>query len=133
MAQVLKLNKYLKEFLAVNGVKETPLNEAEVVEILEYGVPATYHREFTRQGFDPLTQGLQKFLEFCSRLKACKLTMTLISKKVAFSEDTVNDARKKKAKAVKTEKSLSRICMQYCELHGTNPMHSTTNCFDLKR
>ena len=68
VAEVLKLNEYLKEFPTVKGIKETKLQESDIMEILEYGVPAQYRREFTVQGFDPLTQGLKKFLEFCSRL-----------------------------------------------------------------
>ena len=62
MAQVLELNEYLKEFLTDNGVRETSLNEAELMKILEYGVPPSYCREFRVQSFYPLTQGLKKFL-----------------------------------------------------------------------
>ena len=98
------------------------------MKILDYGVPATYHREFMVQGFDLFTQGLKKFFEFCSRLESCELTMEKpIPKKVAFREKTVIESRKRKAKAVKTEKAISGIRMQYCQLHGTNPTHSTTD------
>ena len=54
-----------------------------------------------------------------------------IPKKVAFCEETVIESCKRKAKAVKTEKAISRICMQYCQLLGKNPTHSTTDCFEL--
>eukprot|EP00957_Ditylum_brightwellii_P047083 3575570-Ditylum_brightwellii.AAC.1 len=30
------------------------------MDILEYGVPVAWHREFTVQGFDPVDQGLKK-------------------------------------------------------------------------
>ncbi len=66
VVRVLELNEYFKEFPKVNGTREQPLNDAEVMEILEYGVPSSYRREFTVQGFDPLTQGLKKFIDFCS-------------------------------------------------------------------
>ena len=84
------------EFLNVNGVREQPLHDAEVMEILEYGVPAAYHRQFTVQGFDPLTQGLKKFIEFCSQLESCELTMEKpIPKKVSFTDKTVRQPRLK--------------------------------------
>eukprot|EP00957_Ditylum_brightwellii_P205947 15346093-Ditylum_brightwellii.AAC.1 len=42
------------------------------MDILEYGVPASWRREFTVQGFDPVDQSLQNFVEFCTRLESCK-------------------------------------------------------------
>eukprot|EP00957_Ditylum_brightwellii_P182936 13934878-Ditylum_brightwellii.AAC.1 len=42
------------------------------MDILEYGGPASWRREFTVQGFDPVDQGLQKFVEFCTRLELCE-------------------------------------------------------------
>eukprot|EP00957_Ditylum_brightwellii_P135057 10297343-Ditylum_brightwellii.AAC.1 len=41
------------------------------MDILEFGVPASWRREFTVQGFDPVDQGLRKFVEFCTRLELC--------------------------------------------------------------
>eukprot|EP00957_Ditylum_brightwellii_P183134 13948558-Ditylum_brightwellii.AAC.1 len=42
------------------------------MDILEYGVPVGWHREFTVQGFDPVDQGLRKFVDFCTRLELCE-------------------------------------------------------------
>eukprot|EP00957_Ditylum_brightwellii_P058495 4435982-Ditylum_brightwellii.AAC.1 len=42
------------------------------MDILEYGVFPSWRREFTVQGFDPVDQGLQKFVEFCTRLELCE-------------------------------------------------------------
>eukprot|EP00957_Ditylum_brightwellii_P001819 139974-Ditylum_brightwellii.AAC.2 len=44
-----------------------PLNADELLDIVEYRVPALWLREFTVQGFDPVDQVLQKFVEFCTR------------------------------------------------------------------
>eukprot|EP00957_Ditylum_brightwellii_P010600 802875-Ditylum_brightwellii.AAC.1 len=41
------------------------------MDILEFGVPASWRREFTVQGFDPVDQGKQKFMEFCTPLELC--------------------------------------------------------------
>eukprot|EP00957_Ditylum_brightwellii_P010797 818617-Ditylum_brightwellii.AAC.2 len=61
VALVLELNKYLKDFPTQNGNKIQPLDKDTIMDILECGVPASWHRDFTVQGFDPLDQGL-KFL-----------------------------------------------------------------------
>eukprot|EP00957_Ditylum_brightwellii_P098658 7515625-Ditylum_brightwellii.AAC.1 len=47
VAQVSELNGYLKDFPAMNGTPTQPLNEDELLDILEYGVPASWCREFT--------------------------------------------------------------------------------------
>eukprot|EP00957_Ditylum_brightwellii_P076862 5842018-Ditylum_brightwellii.AAC.1 len=47
VAQILELNGYLKDFPATNGNPTQPLNEDELLDILEYGVPASWCREFT--------------------------------------------------------------------------------------
>ena len=132
VTQVLNLNEYLKVFPTVNGVSQQALNDTEVMEILEYGVLTTYRREFTVQGLKPLTQGLKKFIDFCSRLEYCELTMEQpIPKKVSFPDETVIPKRKRKRSKIK--KQVSGIRMQYCKLHGENNLHSTLECFELNR
>eukprot|EP00957_Ditylum_brightwellii_P089701 6831567-Ditylum_brightwellii.AAC.1 len=42
------------------------------MDILEYGVPVSWRREFTVQDFDPVDQGLKNFVEFCTRLELCE-------------------------------------------------------------
>ena len=72
VARVSELNGYLKDFPATNGNPTQPLDKDELLDILEYGVPASWCREFTVQGFDPVDQGLQKFVEFCTHLESCE-------------------------------------------------------------
>eukprot|EP00957_Ditylum_brightwellii_P082798 6295022-Ditylum_brightwellii.AAC.1 len=72
VAHVQELNGYLKDFPAHNGNPTQPLVKDELLDILEFGVPASWHREFTVQGFDPVYQGLHKFVELCTRLESCE-------------------------------------------------------------
>ena len=72
VACVQELNRYLKDFPAHNGNPMQPLNKDELLDILEFGVPASWRREFTVQGFDSMDQGLRKFVEFCTRLESCE-------------------------------------------------------------
>eukprot|EP00957_Ditylum_brightwellii_P056206 4260883-Ditylum_brightwellii.AAC.1 len=72
VAQVSELNKYLKDFPAQHRNKTQPLNEDKLMDILEYGVPARWCRKFTLQRFDPVDQGLNFFVEFCTRLESCE-------------------------------------------------------------
>eukprot|EP00957_Ditylum_brightwellii_P084790 6447264-Ditylum_brightwellii.AAC.1 len=64
------MNGYLKDFPATNGNLTQPLYTDELLDILEYRVPASWRREFTVQGFNQVDQGLQKFVELCNRLES---------------------------------------------------------------
>eukprot|EP00957_Ditylum_brightwellii_P171391 13047972-Ditylum_brightwellii.AAC.1 len=59
VAQVKELNGYLKDFPDYNGNPTQPLDADEVMDILEFGVPASWCREFTVQGLNPVDQGLR--------------------------------------------------------------------------
>eukprot|EP00957_Ditylum_brightwellii_P145361 11070012-Ditylum_brightwellii.AAC.1 len=72
VAQVQELNGYLKDFPAHNANPTQPLEKDELLDILEFKVPVSWCREFTVQGFDPVDQGLRKFVELCTRLQSCE-------------------------------------------------------------
>eukprot|EP00957_Ditylum_brightwellii_P191723 14595429-Ditylum_brightwellii.AAC.1 len=61
VARVSELNGYLKDFPAHNRNLTQPLDADKILDILEYRVPASWHKKFTVQGFDPVDQGLQNF------------------------------------------------------------------------
>eukprot|EP00957_Ditylum_brightwellii_P125719 9583469-Ditylum_brightwellii.AAC.1 len=47
VARVSELNGYLKDFPLTNGNATQPLDKDKLLDILEYGVPASWRREFT--------------------------------------------------------------------------------------
>eukprot|EP00957_Ditylum_brightwellii_P187855 14302950-Ditylum_brightwellii.AAC.1 len=94
VAQVQELNEYLKDFPAHNRILTEPLNKDELLDLLEFGVLASWCREFTVQGFDPEDQGLCKFVEFCNRLESCEPSKGRAKGEKPFK---VKTARKRKA------------------------------------
>eukprot|EP00957_Ditylum_brightwellii_P146472 11151984-Ditylum_brightwellii.AAC.1 len=58
VARAQELNGYLNDFPNHNGNPTQPLDADELLDILEFGVPLSWRREFTVQGFDPVNQGL---------------------------------------------------------------------------
>eukprot|EP00957_Ditylum_brightwellii_P179614 13682064-Ditylum_brightwellii.AAC.1 len=72
VVHVTELNGYLNNFSAHNENPTQPLNANETFDILEFGVPTSWCREFTVQGFDFVDQGLRKFVEICTRLESCE-------------------------------------------------------------
>ena len=63
MAHVNELNEFLKEFPGF--VEGQELQHDEVMDIAEYGVPATWQRAMVVHGFDPLDHTVPEFIEFC--------------------------------------------------------------------
>eukprot|EP00957_Ditylum_brightwellii_P004542 345952-Ditylum_brightwellii.AAC.1 len=49
-----------------------PLDKDKLLDVLKYGVPVLWCRDFTVQGFDPVDQGLQKFVKVCTHLESCE-------------------------------------------------------------
>ena len=129
VARVKELNGYLKDFPDHNGTATQPLDPDELMDILEYGVPASWRREFTVQGFDPVDQGIRKFVEFCTRLELC---VPSGPEPKVDSSQTSKAAGKRKAE-VSTTSTSSAGGKFYCELHGQNKTHHTKDCFEMKR
>eukprot|EP00957_Ditylum_brightwellii_P029630 2239088-Ditylum_brightwellii.AAC.1 len=94
------------------------LDDNKVLDILEYGVPAPWRREFTVQGFDPVDQGLRKFVEFCTHLESCEPSMDKPKDKKFPRSQTAGESKAKKK--------------FYCNMHGHNKTHNTEVCFELK-
>eukprot|EP00957_Ditylum_brightwellii_P049752 3772906-Ditylum_brightwellii.AAC.1 len=80
------------------------------MDILEYGVPSVWHREFTMQGFDPVDQGMDKPKDKKS------------SKPLNLRKD----------KAVMPTKPAGGKKF-YCDLHRLNKTHDTKDCYKLKQ
>eukprot|EP00957_Ditylum_brightwellii_P210978 15365622-Ditylum_brightwellii.AAC.1 len=121
---------YLKDFHVHNGNVIQPLSADELLDILEYGVPAKWRREFTVQGFDPVDQGLQKFVKFCTCLELCEPSK---GKPKGEKPSKPKTARKHKAK-VSTTPTITPAGKRkfYCEMHWHNRTCDTEDCFELK-
>eukprot|EP00957_Ditylum_brightwellii_P084051 6390190-Ditylum_brightwellii.AAC.1 len=124
VAQVQELNVYLKDFPVHNANPTHPLDKDELLDILEFGVPASWRKEFTVQGFNPVDQGLQKFVEFCTCFESCEPNKE--EPKVEKTGKTWG--RKCKAKVLTTPAATTTTTAalkHYCKMHGPNRTHST--------
>eukprot|EP00957_Ditylum_brightwellii_P068437 5196069-Ditylum_brightwellii.AAC.1 len=127
VAQVLELSEYLKNFPVHNRNQVQPLDKDKILDILEYGVPVVWRREFTVQGFDPVDQGLKKFVEFCTRLESCEPSA---DKPKDEKSSKPQNARKRKANVPTKPTGEKKF---YCDLHGCNKTHDTKDCYELKQ
>ena len=71
IAQVIKINKYLEEFLptiVVGNATKLPVNE--LLDLLEFRIPIKWQRQMQVQNFEPTTGTLRDFQNFCERLES---------------------------------------------------------------
>eukprot|EP00957_Ditylum_brightwellii_P029303 2214894-Ditylum_brightwellii.AAC.1 len=132
VVHVQELNRYLKDFSDHNRNPTQPLDEDKLLDILEFGVLASWRREFTVQGFDPVDQGLCKFVEFCSCLESYEPSEE--GPKVEKTEKA--RGRKRKAEVLTTPTITTTTTPRvkfYCKMHGPNRTHNRKDCFELKR
>ena len=73
VGQVLKLNRYFKVFLKVNGEAVDILDDTEILGILKNGIPKPWQKEMTVQEFEPEMEGMKNFIDFCGRIESCEL------------------------------------------------------------
>eukprot|EP00957_Ditylum_brightwellii_P148876 11333883-Ditylum_brightwellii.AAC.1 len=132
VVQVQELNRYLEDFPAHNANLKQPLDKDELLDILEFGVPASWCREFTVQGYNSVDQGLHKFVEFCTCLESCELSKD--KPKVEKTGKTWGRKRKAEVSITPTSTPTTTAALKhYCEMHGPNRNHNTKDCFELKR
>eukprot|EP00957_Ditylum_brightwellii_P195128 14868011-Ditylum_brightwellii.AAC.1 len=118
-------------FLAHNANHMQPLDKDELLDILEFWVPASWRREFTVQGFNPVDQGLRKFVEFCTRLESCEPNEDKL--KVEKSSKTWGRNHKAKVWTTPTATTTTTAGLKYyCKMHRRNRTHNTKDCFQLK-
>eukprot|EP00957_Ditylum_brightwellii_P144442 11003111-Ditylum_brightwellii.AAC.1 len=84
------------------------------------------------QGFDPVDQGLCKFVEFCTRLESCEPSED--RPKVEKTNKTKTRGREHKAEVLTTPTTTTPAGVKYyCKMHGPNRTHNTKDCFKLKQ
>jgi hypothetical protein len=131
MARVEELNNDLRYFpLYVNGSR---LLEDELLDIYEYGVPATWQKRFLLQGFDPLEHSKQEFLEFCERLEATEdiFEEQTGAKRKANPSDRYKAKEGKRALANRSSgmpRKQNTKNSRFCRLHGQQQSHDTGTC-----
>ena len=69
IAQVIKINNYLEEFLpTMLGGNATKLPDNELLDLLDFGTPTKWQQQMQVQNFKPTAKTLQDFQDFCKHL-----------------------------------------------------------------
>jgi hypothetical protein len=138
--RVVELNNYLASFPGSFNA-EQKLEEEEIIDILEFGIPKTWQDQMVLQGFDPTEDGRtsQDLVEFCERLEATEAK----NEKPKAKETSSEGGGKQKGSTTKgyakgnnnkkwKGKDDSFDPDKYCTLHGVVG-HDLNNCEIMKK
>eukprot|EP00957_Ditylum_brightwellii_P105288 8026230-Ditylum_brightwellii.AAC.1 len=76
IARVVKLNNYLMEFPIPTGVEAKKLEQEELLEVLENGIPTLWRFQMDKEGFDVSSSTFKEFTKTCVCYKDCKPKVT---------------------------------------------------------
>jgi hypothetical protein len=144
VARVREINSWFSTYPVLDGEVNMPqgLNEDEILDLLENGIPNSWKKEMLKQGFDITEKSIQEFVEFCERLEICEATNPVITKRNDNNHpDTAQKAKKGNTKTYKRKDHASEDGSQkhkkaknsfWCMQHGENASHTTNKCDYIK-
>jgi len=127
MGLVQEINEYFPKFPKdlEGGNTIYKLSQWQLVEISKYAIADDWQNTMHLHNVDPLTGGVQDFIEFCERLETLDHGDTEV-----VSKHKRSSTYKKRASS-KNDSDDVPIGDQYCLLHRSSN-HSTENCCQLK-
>jgi hypothetical protein len=137
VSRVIELNGMFERFpSSANYLAVVKLDEDELLDLLEYGLPLHWQLEMVLHDFDPADHTIQELVSFCERLELTKphgpsnnpANSNSSSKSTAGTNDNKPNSKKRK-----TEKQNVRFeGEKFCSLHGQGN-HSSDECYAIKK
>ena len=124
-ARIQEMNEYLVLFPTTNGVVSAPLNQEDLMDVLEYSLPDRWRQEMTRQHFQPTEETIKTFVEYFTQLESYDKFNK--SKTKSTNSSCHGDDKENKHEKRKSSREIQHGF--YCELHGPNKIHNTKECF----
>ena len=134
-SRVNEINSYLTLFPDIcPDEPATSLDNNELLDLMEFGIPASWQRELVKIGFDPTNHTIQEFQEFCERME---LTETLDPNRKPsgdkrFDKNDRNKNLKRGQNGQKLFPDEKEKEIKFCLYHGKNPTHNSDECKVLK-
>ncbi len=127
IARVNEINGYLEDFPPFGANQKLPTDE--VLDLLEFGVPSLWQKQFWLQGFDPIAHSIGEFTEFCERLE---FTEDLYDESHGRNKRSKTDtdpkgSRKPDSKLKPDNANKKQKSSMWCEYHQTDT-HNMSDC-----
>ena len=126
MARMIELNNHMVFFLDRNEDSKLPVEE--LLDIAKFGVPAAWQKLMVMQGFNPVTQMPNAFIEFCEHIEHTEVHEDNGAKpKTSSKNGHSNSKSDEKSTEHGNKKHKFNNDEKWCELHQTY-RHSTREC-----
>ena len=133
VARVVELNDQIPNYPHPEGEGPSEkLDDDELMDILEFGVPNSWQKQMILHDFDPVQKSTTEFIQFCERIEKTEdkpmgsKSSEKSTKKRGLNYVSRSGGQTKRGSSPESKGS------KYCMLHGTNNNHSTEECRTLK-
>ena len=127
-AKVLKMNRSLVLFPEAN--QDSKFNNAELLELLEFALPATWRAKFDLDGYVPTKHDRGRLLRECEAIERNEQQETSVVNKK--NKATTRDKDKDRTKKMTPTRTIGRNAkLKFCSEHGPNTTHDSNKCWVL--
>ena len=132
-ARVQEYNSLLLEIPGSRG----KLDDDELIEIIEFGLPRSWRNKFIEHNFDASQKTIIELVEFCERLEALKDVEKTLKSPSGDPSTGKTDSRTGGSKSANKNKNKKNHKRNHsspggCDLHGPNCGHDNNSCKVLK-
>ena len=121
-AKVLKMNRSLVLF--PEGSEGSKFSNHEILEILEFALPASWRAKFDLDSYIPTKHDRNRLLAECEAIERNeKVEHSVVKPK--------NGKQKEKSEKSNTQRTPRSLKLKFCSEHGPNTTHSSDKCWIL--
>jgi hypothetical protein len=126
-ARISELNQYLKQFPPFEANQD--IDDEEIIDIIEFGIPNSWQRNMVLQGFDPMDSTLADLVAFCKRHEFTESNLDKNDNNNNSKNKSNNSAELDKKPPAKRNgsKGTNKRNDKFCDLHQSHG-HSTAEC-----
>ena len=126
-AKVLKMNRSLALF--PDASQESRFTPAELLELLEFALPANWRAKFDLDGYVPTKHDRARLLRECEAIERSEQQDRKVDNKASKG---IRDKSKAKTTTTTTTRSIGRNTkLKFCSEHGPNTTHDSSKCWIL--
>ena len=128
-AKVMKMNRCLAMF--PDATEESKFSNAELLEILEFALPATWRAKFDLNGYVPTRHNIARLLIACEAIERNEVKEVSKDGKRSSKIGSTRSKEKEKKVTTKSGNSTTIKGLKHCSEHGMNSTHDSSSCWIL--
>ena len=123
-SKVLKMNRSLELF--PDATAKSKFTSAELLEILEFSLPASWRAKFDLDSYVPTKHDRKRLLLECEAIERNEKIDQVTNKTNGKGKE-----KKKESKQQQKEKPKGTKSLKFCSEHGLNSSHDSSKCWSL--